>query len=100
MNQNFIRQARKLQEQIAKIQEELEKETVTGTAGSGAVEIVLNGHGKLVRVKLSGEAVDPNDLETLEDLISIAFKDAQSKVAELSSSKMGPLTGSLPFSGF
>jgi nucleoid-associated protein EbfC len=59
----------------------------------------LNGHGKLQKVKVAAQAVDPADVETLEDLIALAFKDAQAKVAELSSSKMGPLTGGLGFPG-
>jgi DNA-binding YbaB/EbfC family protein len=95
MNQNLLRQARKLQEQFAKIQEELEKERIVGSAGSGAVEVTLNGHGKLEGVKVTAAAVDPNDIETLEDLIALAFKDAQAKVAELSSARMGPLAGGL-----
>jgi nucleoid-associated protein EbfC len=99
MNQNLLRQARKLQEQLAKIQEDLGKETVVGSAGSGAVEVTLNGHGTLEKVKVTPQAVDPNDLETLEDLIALAFKDAQAKVAELSSSRMGPLRGGLGIPG-
>jgi nucleoid-associated protein EbfC len=99
MNQNLLRQARKLQEQLAKIQEDLEKETVVGSAGAGAVEVTLNGHGKLEQIKLTPQAVDPNDVETLEDLIALAFKDAQSKVAELSGSRMGPLAGGLGLPG-
>lgn len=99
MNQNLMRQARKLQEQLAKIQEELGNETVVGSAGSGAVEITLNGHGGIERITISQAAVDPNDVETLEDLIAIAFKDAQAKVAELSKARMGPLAGGLGIPG-
>ena len=58
MNQNLLRQARKLQEQLAKIQEDLGHETVTGTAGSGAVEVTLNGHGHAQRIKIAPRAVD------------------------------------------
>lgn len=97
--QQLLRQARKLQEQLAKVQEELGNETVVGGAGSGAVEVTLDGHGKLRSVKIEAQAVDPNDLETLEDLVGIAFKDAQAKVAELSSTRMGPLTGGLGIPG-
>jgi len=100
MNPNLLKQARQLQQQLAKIQEELEAETVTGTAGSGAVSVQLNGHGQLRAVKIDKSAVDPNDVETLEDLIGIAFKDAQSKVAELSRARMGPLAGGLGLPGF
>lgn len=99
MNQNLLRQARKLQEQLAKIQEDLGRETVTGTAGSGAVEVTLNGHGHAQRIKIAPQAVDANDIEMLEDLIVLAFKDAQAKVAELSASRMGPLAGGLGLPG-
>ncbi len=97
--QNLMRQARKLQEQLAKIQEELGNEAVTGSAGAGAVEVTLNGHGHVQGIKLRKDAVDPEDVETLEDLILVAFKDAQTKVAALSQERMGPLTGGLGIPG-
>jgi nucleoid-associated protein EbfC len=97
--QNLMRQARKLQEQLAKIQEDLGNEAVTGSAGAGAVEVTLNGHGNVQGIKLRKDAVDPDDLETLEDLILVAFKDAQTKVAALSQARMGPLTGGLGIPG-
>ncbi|MBV8172061.1 MAG: YbaB/EbfC family nucleoid-associated protein [Candidatus Eremiobacteraeota bacterium] len=100
MNPNLLRQARQLQAQLQKIQEELGNETVTGTAGSGAVTVTLDGHGQLRAVKIEPSAVDPQDIETLEDLIGIAFKDAQSKATELSRSRMGPLAGGLGIPGF
>jgi DNA-binding YbaB/EbfC family protein len=100
MNPNILKQARQLQQQLAKIQEELGLETVTGTAGSGAVTVSLDGHGQLRAVKIDKAAVDPNDVETLEDLIGIAFKDAQAKVTELSRARMGPLAGGLGLPGF
>jgi DNA-binding YbaB/EbfC family protein len=100
MNPNLLKQARQLQQQLAKIQEELGNETVTGTASSGAVAVTLDGHGQLRSVKIDKAAVDPADVETLEDLIGIAFKDAQAKVAELSRARMGPLTGGLGIPGF
>jgi DNA-binding YbaB/EbfC family protein len=97
--QQLMQQARKLQAQLAKIQEDLGHETVVGTAGSGAVEVTLNGHGGIERIKITAAAVDPNDVETLEDLVTIAFKDAQAKVAELSQQRMGPLAGDLGIPG-
>jgi nucleoid-associated protein EbfC len=93
--QQMMQQARKLQAQLAKIQEELGNETVTGSAGSGAVEITLTGHGDIARVKIDKAAVDPDDIETLEDLVQLAFKDAQAKARELSQRRMGPLAGGL-----
>lgn len=100
MNPNLLKQARELQAQLAKIQEELGNETVTGSAGSGAVSVSLDGHGQLRAVKISTAAVDAEDVETLEDLVAIAFKDAQAKVAELSRARMGPLAGGLGIPGF
>lgn len=97
--QQLMRQARKLQEQLAKIQEDLGRETVVGSAASGAVEITLNGHGGVERIKIDHAAVDASDVETLEDLIVVAFKDAQAKVASLSQSRMGPLAGGLGIPG-
>src|SRR5579864_6564772 len=97
--QQLMRQARKLQEQLAKIQEDLGNETVTGSAGSGAVEITLNGHGNFVKIKIDAAAVDPQDIETLEDLVGLAFKDAQAKASALSQSRLGPLAGGLGIPG-
>ena len=98
--QQMMQQARKLQAQLAKIQEELGNETVVGSAGSGAAEVTLTGHGSILKVKLDRSAVDPDDVETLEDLVVIAFKDAQAKVQELSQARMGPLAGGLGLPGF
>ena len=98
--QQMMQQARKLQAQLAKIQEELGNETVTGSAGSGAVEITMTGHGNVSKVKIDKAAVDPEDVETLEDLVSIAIKDAQAKVQQLSRDRMGPLAGGLGLPGF
>jgi DNA-binding YbaB/EbfC family protein len=97
--QAMMQQARKLQAQLAKIQEELAAETVTGSAGSGAVEITLTGHGAVTKVKIDKAAVDADDVETLEDLVQLSFKDAQAKVQELSAKRMGPLAGGLGIPG-
>ena len=97
--QAMMQQARKLQAQLAKIQEELGNEIVTGSAGSGAVEITLTGHGQIAKVKIDRAAVDPDDVETLEDLVQLAFKDAQAKVQALSQARMGPLTSGLGIPG-
>jgi nucleoid-associated protein EbfC len=100
MNPNqMLQQARKLQAQLAKIQEELGAETVTGIASSGAVEVTLNGHGEVTKVKIDKAAVDPEDVETLEDLVLVAIKDAQAKARALSQARMGPLAGGLGIPG-
>jgi nucleoid-associated protein EbfC len=97
--QQLLQQARKLQEQLARIQEELGNERVTGTAGGGAVEATFDGHGNVVGIKIDPQAVDAEDVESLEDLLLAAVKDAQAKVAELSKSRLGPLTGLLGAQG-
>lgn len=97
--QQLLRQARKLQEQLSKIQEDLGNETVVGVASSGAVEVTLNGHGQVQKVKLDPAVVDRDDVETLEDLILVALKDAQEKASALSQSRMGPLSGGLQIPG-
>jgi DNA-binding YbaB/EbfC family protein len=97
--QQMMQQARKLQAQLAKVQEDLGQESVTGTAASGAVSITLDGHGSVLSVKLNKDAVDPDDVETLEDLILVALKDAQSKAHELSQARLGPLAGGLGMPG-
>ncbi|HEY5095333.1 MAG TPA: YbaB/EbfC family nucleoid-associated protein [Candidatus Eremiobacteraceae bacterium] len=98
--QQMLQQARKLQAQLAKVQEELGQESVTGTAASGAVVVTLDGHGAVLSVKLNKDAVDPDDVETLEDLILLAIKDAQAKARELSQARLGPLAGGLSMPGF
>jgi len=98
--QHLLQQARKLQAQLAQIQEELGNETVVGTSGGGAVQVTFDGHNTIRAVKISADALDPQDVEGLEDLLVAAIKDAQTKVAELSKSRMGPLAGGLGIPGF
>lgn len=80
--QQMMRQAQKMQEQMAKAQEELAELSVTGTAGGGMVEITLSGKREVEKVTIKPEAVDPDDVEMLEDLIAAALGDALSKVEE------------------
>ena len=87
--QNLMRQAQKMQEDMAKAQEELENAEIEGVSGGGMVKVTMNGKKELKSVKLAREAVDPEDIEMLEDLIVAAFKDAENKVQALSEDKMG-----------
>ena len=80
--QQMMRQAQKMQEQMAQAQEALAELSVTGTAGGGMVEITLSGKRDVEGVSIKPEAVDPDDVEMLEDLISAALSDALSKVEE------------------
>lgn len=100
--QKMMKQAQKMQEDLVKAQETLADEQVEGTAGGGAVKVTANGHKEIVGLTIAPEAVDPEDVETLEDLIMAAIKDAQAKAAALAESKVGSLTGgmNLPGLGF
>ncbi len=87
--QNLMRQAQKMQEDMVKAQEELESTTVEGVSGGGMVKVTMSCGGEVKGVKLMREAVDPDDVEMLEDLILAAIKDANSKAKEIKDSKMG-----------
>ena len=94
MNMNaLMQQARKMQEQMEKAQAELESAEVVGKAGGDMVTVTMSGKREIKSIKLSREAVDPDDIEMLEDLIIVAIKDAQAKAEELSNGKMGSLGG-------
>ncbi|MBR4002877.1 MAG: YbaB/EbfC family nucleoid-associated protein [Clostridia bacterium] len=91
--QNMIRQAQKMQQEMLKKQEELANTEVIGASGGGMVEVVITGKNEIKAVRIKKEAVDPDDVEMLEDLIMAAIKDAQSQVAQLSKDALGPMGG-------
>ena len=94
MNMNAImQQARKMQEQMQKAQEELKNAEVVGKAGGEMVVVTMNGEKEIKSIKLDKTAVDPDDIEMLEDLIIVAIKDASNKADELKNSKLGGLGG-------
>ncbi len=97
--QKMLKDAEKLQKSLSVAQQELSKIDVTGAAGNGLVEISMSAQGEIKNIKIKKEAVDPNDVETLEDLILSAFKDATNKAVAVSQEKLGKLTGgmNLPF---
>ena len=100
MNQaQMMAQLKKMQTEMAKAQEELAEATVVGTAAGDAVTIEIHGDYRVKAVKVKPEAVDPEDVETLEDLIVVATNDALRKVQELSSKRMGALTGGMRIPG-
>lgn len=93
MNMNaLMQQAKKMQEQMLKAQEELENAEVEGKAGGEMVKVIMNGKKEVKSIKLDRTAVDPDDVEMLEDLIIVAIKDAQAKAEELANNKM-PMGG-------
>ena len=94
-----MRMMQQMQNRMAKIQEELGQTMVTGSAGGGAVTVEVTGLQELKGIKLSAEVVDPEDVETLEDLLVVAVNDAMDKAKELSSQKFGALTGGMKIPG-
>lgn len=95
----MLKQLERLQAQVMEAQAALANETVTGTAGGGAVSVVMNGHRQLQSVTISPEVVDPEDVGMLQDLIVAAFSDAAKKVEDLVASKLGPLGGGMKIPG-
>lgn len=87
--QNMIKQAQKMQQEMAKAQEELQNAELTGSAGGGLVEVRVNGKNEFLGISIKPEAVDPDDVEMLEDLIAAAMFDAKAKADELSREKLG-----------
>lgn len=93
--QQLLKQAQKMQEQLMSAQQELADAQVEGHAGGGLVRVTLSGSGELLDLSIDPEAVDAADVETLQDLVVAAFRDAQRQVAEMAEQKMGPLTGGM-----
>ena len=91
--------AREMQANMAKAQEELAAATVEGTAGGGAVVVVLSGTQDVRSVRIQKDAVDPEDVDTLQDLVLAAFTDALKKSRELAAQRLGGVTGGLKIPG-
>ena len=92
---NMMKQVQKMQKQMEEQQKMLEESEYTATAGGGAVEVTVTGKKVVTKVKLDPDAVDPDDVEMLEDLIMGAVNDAMKKVDEASSSSMAKMTGGM-----
>jgi DNA-binding YbaB/EbfC family protein len=84
----ILQQAQEMQEQMQKAQEEIANEIVEGTAGGGAVTVKATGTGRIKEIKIAAEAIDPNDAETLEDLVVAAVNSALEAAEELAKSKL------------
>lgn len=95
----LMKQAQKMQEAMLKMQEDLGSQVVEGTAGGGAVTVTATGGMEVTGVKIKPEAVDPDDIETLEDLVLAAVKDALGKANALAQGQMGSITGGLKLPG-
>ncbi len=91
----LMKKAQQVQSQINILQAKMEKQEFTGTAANGAVQIVLTGKGEAVRVSLDAAVIDPQDKETLEDLILVAINDAKTKSEETQLTEMEKIQASL-----
>lgn len=97
--QAMLKQAQKMQEDMAAMQEELEAREYDVSAGGGVVNVKINGKKEILSVKISPEVVDPDDIETLEDLIVAAVNEAVKKVEAVSSQEMQKITGNIGLPG-
>jgi DNA-binding YbaB/EbfC family protein len=95
----LMKQAQAMQAKMTEMQAQLETMEMTGMSGGGMVQVVLNGKSELKSLKIDKMAVDPNEVEVLEDLIVAAFNDAKQKVAAHAESEMQKLTGGLSLPG-
>ncbi|MGC9669092.1 YbaB/EbfC family nucleoid-associated protein [Planosporangium sp. 12N6] len=97
--QQLMKQAQKMQQQMAAAQAQLAETELTGTAGGGLVTVTVTGTGEVTGVKIDPKAVDPDDVETLEDLVLAALHNAADQARTLTEQKMGPLAGGLGLPG-
>jgi DNA-binding YbaB/EbfC family protein len=93
--QQLLKQAQKMQQQMAVAQEELASAEVTGAAGGGLVTATVSGAGELKSITIDPKVVDPDDVETLADLVVAAVRAAGDEAKQLAEQKMAPLTGGL-----
>ncbi len=99
MNRNLMRQAQQLQQRLLKAQEELELLTVEATSGGGAVKVVVSGKLKLQSLQITPEAVDPQDVAMLQDLVLAAVNEGLQKAQDAANQKMSAITGGLKLPG-
>ena len=95
----MLQQLQKLQEEMVKTQEALGDETVTVTAGGGAVTVVISGHQKIQSITIDPEVMNSDDVEMLQDLITAAVNEAIDKSQQLAADRLGALTGGLRIPG-
>lgn len=95
INANMIKQAQKMQQDMLKMQEEMENKTYDATVGGGMVKAVVNGKHTVVSMEINPEAVDPEDVEMLQDMIVAAVNEAMRKAEAEANASMSKLTGSL-----
>ncbi|MFM1601856.1 YbaB/EbfC family nucleoid-associated protein [Helcococcus ovis] len=95
----LMKQVQQMQKKMEQAQTEIEEQVFTATAGGGVVEVEANGKKQILSIKISPDAVDPEDVEILQDMILTAVNDAISQVEKFSEEKMGKLTGGISLPG-
>jgi len=98
-NNNMLKQAQKMQQQMLQMQQEMESKEYEATAGGGMVTAAVNGKHELLRLSIDPEAVDPEDVEMLQDMVIAAINEAMRKADADASANMGKFTGGLNLSG-
>lgn len=96
---DILKNAQKIQEQMGAFQEKLGALTETGSAGAGMVEVELNGRMEMVSLRIAAEAVNPEEVEMLQDLIAAAYNSAMEKIREAVNREMGALAGGMQMPG-
>ncbi len=100
MNMNkLMKQAQQMQAKMSKMQEELEDKTIEASAGGGVVKVVVNGKQELLDIQIDPDAVDPEDVEMLEDLILAAVNEGMREISDMVNKEMGKLTGGMNIPG-
>ncbi|WP_302153176.1 YbaB/EbfC family nucleoid-associated protein [uncultured Enorma sp.] len=97
--QQMMKQARKMQERLAAAQENIAQSTVDASAGGGMVKVTVNGEMQITSLKIDPEALDPEDVEMLEDMVTAAVNEALRGVGDLANRQMGAITGGLNIPG-
>lgn len=96
---NIMKQAKKMQEKIGRLQAELETKTIEAQSGGGMVRVIVNGKFEVVSLKIEKDVVNPEDIEMLQDLITAAVNEGIRKSQEMASSEMAKITGGLEIPG-
>ena len=97
--QQMMAQVKKMQAEMTRAQEEIASMSVTGTAGGGAVTVTMSGEYTVTSVKVAKEAIDPDDAETLEDLLVVAINDAVNNAKAATEKRMSSVTGGMRIPG-
>lgn len=99
MDKGMLKQLQQMQQKMIKAQEDLANETVSASAGGGAVRVEMNGHHEVKAVTIDPDAVNPEDVEMLQDMLLTAFNEALEKAQALAQEKLGAITGGMNVPG-